>query len=552
MVARYCDPSAVTDGSGTSQLTPWNTFVGKTLNSGDQVWIRRSGYVTLTSSFSFPLGVGFYGWPKASDPNLQIANDGATGMPPADPLNWTADVNDYAEVRATSNTVAVTLNPALIIPPTGGNTGLSYFRLKFNNTAGTAPAVPWVDVQGTGLSTTYIANCLFTAHGSSYVIESATAMVCSFVSCIFEVLGGTYPALNLGRAFGSEAGTDFKFQSCTFRDDASHSGQSLVVVTQADYTETAFYGCTFTVLGDSCAVEVNQSASLTSLGYEAKTALSDCTIDDSGRAASSTVAAKLLGHCVTSNLSINTKTGIQVGALQGRPSQIRISSLTQTANYSPCIEAHGAGTELWVSNFSPNGSTATPITIDDGVRLKLTNAAAPSIRKPHIYVKDEAGVLEAWHRIALGGDIKKSSVARTGGAAYSLKFTFDQDANERRPLIFGEPGSEVHQRFLPAGSRTLTWYAAHKGLSTSLLGSEFWAEIEYYDGSSAHRALGTTRNVAPSADASTWVGDSGLTKIKLVLTITVGAGGALAPIRFYYRHYDASGILYLDPACQVT
>lgn len=557
MATRYVDPTALFDGIGTT-TSPWKTWLGKSITSGDQIWIRRAGATTLPSSYSFPAGIGFYGWPKAGD-NITLGNNGAT-MPPSAPTGWATDPNDYAEIRSTSSTITATLNPTLILPGVG-NTTLNYFRLKFNNTStDISVGHNWVNIVGDYRFMTHIAYCYFTSSGPG--AASSTQGTSTFYNCIFEITGtNNYALLITSTPFGS-TGPDHKFDLCIFRDGVGHysaspASSSIVLIGQRDYTATGFFRCAFIGNGGATLLNVNQANGISSFGIDSKTALIDCTFDDTARVDTSFGPAILAaGCCWGTNVQVTTKTGVSVGArstaaINARPSIWRFSKLTQTANYSPLLKAQCGNTEVDVINFSPNGSTVTPIQIDPGVRLKMTNAAAPAIRAPNILIKDEAGVVESWHRIAMGGDIRKSSVFRTGGASYSLKFQFDQDANEKRPLIFGEPGREQINQFVKAGSRTITVFGAYKGFSTTLLARDVWFELEYFDTTGIHRVTASSRNSAILSGASTWTGDTGLTKFSIALTFTQ-AKSVNIPIRLYYRHYDVGSILYLDPHCQVT
>jgi hypothetical protein len=249
---------------------------------------------------------------------------------------------------------------------------------------------------------------------------------------------------------------------------------------------------------------------------------------------------------------VHTKSGVKLGKTNDRPSWWHFSSFDQTTAYNPAIEAHGPGTVVHVLNFSPNGGSTPPISADACTKIQLINGSLGSLRVANSWAKDEGGTLEAWRYRTLGGDVVKSAVTRTGGAAYSAKMTFDQDANERRPLMFSQAGRETVYAYLPIGTRTITCFLATKAYAVPMTGDDFWFEIEYYDvGGTTHRAVASSRGSAVTADGSTWTGDSGLTVLKSQ-AILINTKASLVQIRFFLRRYDASGITYVDPRCRVS
>lgn len=530
MTDRFVDFTAVTDGSGSSG-SPWNTLVGHSPSSSDVVWVRRAGHLTISSAFDFDKGCYYIGWPKAGD-DLSF-------MPisvPSAPSGWGSDTNDYAEIQTSGSLTNITVSSAKIM-----------WRWKFNDTSSTTNAVGFVHWTCATLYEPRYISCNSTNLAFNYAAIGVGSN--RFRNCVFHSDSVTLATFKVPYPGASTQIVSPLFINCAFSNSsAANSTNAMVDVDIDTLSSVGFYKCSFTVVGNQPGVFLQNGAGG---DRQTKIAFMDCIFDDSGRSGTSNgLLIKANCSSFARNAQINTKSGCRIG-LSGsnRPSWWQFTKYTQVASFSPALDIQGPGTVVNVNNFSPNGSTTTPIALEQCSRLHMVNGTT-SLRKNSIFIKDVGGTLESWKRIQSGGDCVKSSVNRTGGSAYSVQMTFDQDANEKRPIIFSDYGRETAWVGLQIGLRQLTVYIATKGYS-SFTSDDFWFEFEYYgQPSSTHRATVSTRGYVLQSDSSTWTGDTGLTMYAISTQVLNKVAG-IFPVRFFLRKYSPTAKVYLDPRVQV-
>ena len=520
----FVDFDAGVDGDGTSIATCFNTIVGKSFGVLDYVWIRRTGTLTLVADLML-LGARYIGWPKAGDYWNTIFGYGTNGDP------WDTDVDNQAIIEAGAGiTVSIGQN---------GNTAakvLALHRLKFDNPTGDENDV-WV-------SSFYgpkITDCIFRSAMHAYLSTFATNQY--ILNSVFETVNDT--GTN-GTALLLPSEASIRFEGCTFKSTGASTAPTVVLVGITNNSQVAFFECDFIATGTSRCLDT-----VPTLDDETRTVLMNCSFDDSARSSFTQPAILARGSSWARNIDFNGS-HVQLGPSDADVDRRfwwwQFASFVQTVDTPVGIKANFGGV-LTILNFIPDGSTTDPIVAAPGIKIQITNGSS-TLRHDDLKIKDEAGVLGAWHQVSRYGDaLKIDSVDRDTGAPFAVKLTYDVDAAGKLPLMVSH--DTIYAK-LTAGVRTVTIYGAHKSYSSAPTKNDLWFDVDYYDAVTTHRASGSSRAAgALTSDASTWNGDSGLTIFKLVVVITVVTPGIM-PIRIYFRKYDAAGYTYLDPKPVVT
>ena len=157
-----------------------------------------------------------------------------------------------------------------------------------------------------------------------------------------------------------------------------------------------------------------------------------------------------------------------------------------------------------------------------------------------------------WKKIGSSSYIvADSSVTRTGGESFSLRGS--PSAAGPNPITVGSPENPTLFLNLSSGANTIDLYGAYKNFATVTPdGAAFYFEIAYMNASD-QMIIVTSNGNTLAADSSTWVGDTGLTKFKQTLSVTLPSTQTCSAWIICAPEDTASiAYYYLDPQLAVS
>lgn len=552
MANKYVDLSASNNGDGTTAAQAgspggtgaWNSLATMlaAVSSGDVVYIRRVvATSTLASSSTLIGNVTYSGWPMSGDALY-------SGRPASGTSNgWDADSGTVAEWTYTSASAALLANTSSI----------TLNRLKVKNSATSGTPTAFNHSAGASLVVT---NCYFqttdTTLGSTPVTLKAapgTGVTSSYTGCTVDCaktndtlgalisMSGVATFLNTTLLVGTMG---YSVANHPVNILSAGAGSTMINTTLA---ATTVSGNCEPVLQIACNCFIKNFA-----------------ITHTTRTASGTGAAWLnitsgVGT-VIQGISCTFGTHVVIGS---NGNEIEITGWTQrqavTAGGVQFSSANGnivtlSGVTFLSGNTSGDvaiGSATSGNTIIARGTVFVTGPVWGANNGSRMFSFDHNQVASNLKIQTYNGTIVASSVARSGGESFSLQATPSDQATGKYPLQVVSPrGRESIWLALSSGARTVTLYFACKNLAPDA--GDVWVEAEYANGSAqpvivSSHAPGT----AVTSDASTWVGDSGLTVFKIVLSFTLPSAQAV-PLRIFFGKWVASSYCYVDPKPAVT
>lgn len=542
MATYYVDFSATNNGDGSAYtqaasggaVGAFNTIFSLTLTSGDIVWMRRvakSAAFTSTQTLAYA-GVTFIGWPESGD-------DFYSTRPSPPQTTWDADAGNYATFTLNTASTNLTINAASML----------IYRLQVLCTSASASALSFGTVSGNTFK-----NCWFANNQSVTVslISITNATNTEFDNCEFSVT--TYN--NSSSAIFSSL-TTCAINNCQI-DITNLNGTSSASLIQMS-TSSVIRNLTFNV------GTMNSSATLIFIFISnTGNTIINCTITVTTNTATGNATVLQINTGENSNIvrNLNCNVGYNF-VISGSGNDIQVNKWTQTtANTTGAIQVSGSGNTLVFNNTTfKSGNTSGDIDITGAgntiVTRNATYANTPFFRQSadlgnRWFSFDDGGTANLWKSATFSGTVNSSSVTRTGGEVYSILLTNTLSTSlSRGQMQLSQLGRETMWISCSSGARTITIYGAYKNYTT-LLAHDIWIETEYRDGSIITQPVTThIPNGALSSDSSTWVGDSGLTMFKMVLSFTLSAA-QIVPLRIYGLKYQSSAYLYIDPLPVVT
>ena len=112
-------------------------------------------------------------------------------------------------------------------------------------------------------------------------------------------------------------------------------------------------------------------------------------------------------------------------------------------------------------------------------------------------------------------------------------------------------GSGTSSVVAPGDRKTIKVYIAAKGLAeTSELARRVVVQAAVPGADGSERTAFSSASGRWSEDASTWIGESGLTAFALEMPLEIPAA-CTVDVKIHFRWYSASGYLYIDPGIAI-
>ena len=144
-------------------------------------------------------------------------------------------------------------------------------------------------------------------------------------------------------------------------------------------------------------------------------------------------------------------------------------------------------------------------------------------------------------------------VARSGGSVpASLKLSNNTAEGTGFLSLGRQPFGGFKVAVASAGIKTLRLYAAAKGLAeTAQLARRVVVQATIPRADSSEGMAFSCASGRWTEDASTWIGESGLTPFLLEMPLEVPAA-CTVDVKIHFRWYSASGYLYIDPGIEIV
>lgn len=543
----FVDFSAANDGDGTSHaqagapagVGAYNTLASKSFASGDLVWIRRSTTLTITAQLTLSQGGAIYiGWPVSGDQYFST-------RPAAAQASWDGDAAGFAIITATTN-FATFVSIAT-------NHDQEFHRIKFFcNYTGTSA----MDCLSIAARAKFFI-CHIEHAGAATAAAQRNLLIaanCTFKNTIITFSGANTHASSFNILMAT-ASTVAQFLTCPISITSASATLTLSSTTATN--STYFMNCTLTTAGTA---GIN---TMVILGTLADTYMYNCTVDSDCTAAQVQIGfaantAKFQAIKLTMNKGRKIQTPL--GSI------IHFTKFNQTVASSDYAIATNNGSRISGGNvnFAFN-NTSGDIQPSTGTIITLQNSAFTSITPlgvnpgdfPGVWLTDYNGILGHFRFIGPRGEVNTSNVNRSSGASYSLKLDMSSGTAGTDPffkhLNVVLPGEEPMYAYVTAVASVVTIYGAYKGYGASPPTREdLWFDAEYLSASSGGlRTQATSQEVgypaaALTSDASTWTGDSSLTKFKMAISMNPGQA-SVVPIRLYLAKRVNGAYVYIDP-----
>lgn len=551
MAEYYVDFSAANDGDGTAPnqaasggaAGAYNTILSKSFSSGDLVYIRRAGSLDIAGDYTATAGVSYIGWAVSGD--VHYADRPAAGISEG----WDSDVATHVNIWTDgANEEWIT------------GVGSKHYRILFEQKTA---ANDIVTASGTA---TEFWHCLFQNTGNTAnVLNGHIGAVGSnsiFYDCHFSYPNTTTITSN-GYMVTIGSGRRITFYGCTFvQGDTSATSTTNFINTGVSTSQISFHNCLFEISRVS-SNSPSGAAMLTGLGGSNHT-FTDCTFRNSGTHGIYLTSSSF-SNCKFIRCKLEGAGVIQLGsAASNNVMEFEVSSWTWNGTKASDIVDTGSGlienTFIFRNTTFPAGNSAAHIVVGDqyGFKLFADNCTFPGTIITDNSANSDSTVTDItgglWQKIGQYGHLISTSVVRTGGASFGIRgAALPQIGLHNVPLDIGDYGQESIYCSLDSGSNTVTVFGAWKGYVVQPpAGTNFWIELDYVDNAGL-RKIASSRVSGFEADGdSAWVGDTGLTRFKMSVTVTTGAAQTAAVRIRTNSRAETGAYFYLDPKPVVT
>lgn len=565
MATYYLDPTAANDGDGSAYTQAasggaagaYNKLSGHTFVAGDVVWCRRCNTSQTAWGVSQSLttaNITVIGWP--------ISGDDFYSTRPAPPqTTWDADSAQFSVFRLNSAAQTFTMGST-------SGTPQQYHRVEFHqDTAPTGVSTFQGVTTGGAGSRTKFYHCRWVWSAAS---TGSTKPV--LFSGLVELFDCYLEAANTSSAAAFDfvsVSSGSLLRQVTLQLDSSVTGTGTKITWPSSSTYITLVDCTIQLAASYVA---GAAAIVTAFSQAGR--IDGLTVDCTNASGvggyqvnfsnSQLDARRVTLKNVT--LSQATQTFALLELVQWTEAPVNAAQTFTVGDMFVMSKTTRYASNSSAFNINSAASSTRPIVLARGVTWPVlpTLGVVGNGQCVLLYSMDHGGSAGQFNAYQGGMVCVSSSVARTGGSSYSLKFTSSGsdtpgDAYEA-PIEIGIPEGETNLLDATAAAHTFTLYGAFKNFTNSYGNAatldHIWFELRYLDGSRM-RVASTSRStsgkrVAPTSDSSTWTGDTGLTMFSIAIPVTIGTAG-LQSVR-YLSGWPAAegGLIYIDPTIVVT